>query len=331
MTTERLPCDGMRGRYTLLVFRRKGFVVALALTSLALDPWLGAASAQDGGMASCEPPSSFQPQEVTPADSARQVSIDAPVRVRYSPGYFGAGGPGGDPSTLITVFRCPDDGCTFPCRFEDAQLENFVSGRVQVLGDNLFFYPEDQWEPGQAYTGLAKGEDSELPFSFCTGTTTDRTPPNLREIADVTSTAVEPRCDAPEGGYRIAAFFPPADDAGGPPASIEYLLFQTRGAGIEEPVLRSTIRNFATEMHTMAFVLPPSEATEPICVRVAAVDGNGNLDWSNSRADVDCIDPVQGDFFQPLCVASAIGAGRAPAFGFALFGLVALALVIRRR
>lgn len=333
MTTERLPCEGRRRRYTLVVFRRKGLVVALALTSLAVDPWLGAvvSAQEDGGMMSCEPPSSFQPEEVTPADSARQVSIDAPVRVRYSPGYFGPGGPGGDPSSLITVFRCPTDGCVVPCRPEDALLEDFVSGRVQVLGDNLFFYPEDEWEPGQAYTGLAKGEDSELPFSFCTGTTTDRTPPRLGEIEDVTSTAVGPRCDAPEGGYRIAAFFAPADDAGGPPASIEYLLFQTRGAGIEEPVLRSTIRNFATEMHTMAFVLPPGEATEPICVRVAAVDGNGNLNWSDESADVDCIDPVQGDFFQPLCAVSVVGARRAPAFGLALFALVGLALVVRRR
>lgn len=298
---------------------------------LALGGVLSGASAQDAGVPTCEAPLAREPEEVTPADMARQVSLDAPVRVQYTPGYFGPDGPGDAPTALIQMFRCPNDGCGIGCRTDDTSPDLFVPGRVQVLGDNLFFFPDAEWEPGQAYAGIARGRDSNLEFGFCAGTARDGTPPELGGLDSVTSTPATPRCDAPEGGYRIAAFFPPADDAGGPPASIEYLLFQTRGVGIEEPVLRSVIRNFATEMHTMAFVLPPDQAGEAICVRVAAVDGNGNIDWSDANGDVDCVDPVQGNFFQSLCSVSRAGAGRAPVAGLSLFAAAALALSVRRR
>lgn len=325
------PSDATEGSGAILAFvlRTRSLVV---LSSLASILTIGAsASAQDGGLGSCEAPVAREPMEVTPADNARQVSLDAPVRVQYTPGYFGPEGPGDDPTRLIQVFRCPELGCGIGCRIDDASSGEFVPGRVQVLGDNLFFFPDADWEPNQAYAGLAKGRDSNLAFSFCTGSTTDNTPPELRGLENVTSTPASPRCDAPEGGYRIAAFFAPADDAGGPPASIEYLLFQTRGAGIEEPVLRSTIRNFATETHTMAFVLPPGQAGEPICVRVAAVDGNGNIDWSDENPEVDCVDPVQGNYFASICSVAAVGAGRAPLTGIGVAAAALLTLVIRRR
>lgn len=306
-------------------------VGALSL-SLASE---SALAQDDAGTASCGGPVTRQPVEVTPADGARQVSIDAPVRVQYSAGYFDPTmGPGGDPTQMIVVRRCPSDGCGVPCRWGDEPAGAFVPGRAQVLGDNLFFYPDAEWEPNQAYTGIGKGQDGDLPFSFCTGTLPDTTPPELGPIDRVTSTPVQPRCDAPEGGYRIAVFFAPADDEVGPPASIQYLLYQTRGAGIDAPVLRSTIRNFATDMHTMAFVLPPDEASEVICVRVVAVDGRGNADPSDEDpgdASVDCIDPVQGNYFYPLCTVSAAGAGNAPPIGFAALGATFVALAVRRR
>jgi hypothetical protein len=305
----------------------------LASVLLAVGLFVDAPSveAQDAGVVRCDAPIVRRPEEVTPADSARQVSIDAPVRVRYSPGYFGPEGPGGEPTRLITMYRCETDGCGGGCRF-GVDAGTFVPGRVQVLGDDsLFFFPDGEWETEQGYMGIARGVDEDLPFSFCTGTAPDTTPPILQGLDRVTSTPVEPRCDAPQGGYRIAAFFPTAEDFGGPPASIEYLLFQTRGAGIEEPVLRSRIRNFATTTHTMAFVLPPSEASDVICVRVAAVDGRGNLGWSDANPDTDCINPVQGNYFYPLC---SIGAGGSPrgAWLTTLPPLVGLAaLVVRRR
>lgn len=305
--------------------RMHRLAVLVVLGVALLEPSAG--RAQDAGTVRCDAPVARRPEEVTPADSARQVSIDAPVRVRYSADYFALGGPGGDPTRLITVMRCAHDGCGGGCRFGVDEGE-FVPGRVQVLGDDLIFHSDAMWEPEQSYMGIAWGRDGELPFSFCTGTTPDTTPPTLGRLQQVTSTPVPPRCDAPQGGYRIAAFFPPADDFGGPPASIEYLLFQTRGSRIDEPVLRSRIRNFATTTHTMAFVLPPSDAADVICVRVAAVDGKGNLAWSDADPEVDCINPVQGNYFYPLC---SISSGASRGGPFMALPLVAVALFAIRR
>jgi hypothetical protein len=278
----------------------------------------------------CDEPLAREPREVTPAVGAQQVTIDAPVRVRYTRGYFEPGGPGGDPTELITVQRCPVDGCRLSACREPGE---FVPGRVQVLGDNLIFFPDEFWDPQQAYSGVARGVDADLPFNFCSGTLPDTTPPMFGRLDQVTSTVVnEPRCDAPAGGYRISAYFSPAEDPGGPGGSVEYLLFQTRGAGIEEPVLRDTWRNFsATDTISMAFVLPPEQASSVICVRVAAVDGLGNITWSDAVPERDCIDPVQGNYFYPLCAVSAPGRGGACLVGLAALGLVALAWVCRRR
>lgn len=63
-------------------------------------------------------------------------------------------------------------------------------------------------------------------------------------------------------------------------------------------------------------------------MRVAAVDGRGNIDWSDSNPKVDCIDPVQGNFFAPMCAASAPGAPR-PVAGALTLAVAAVALGTR--
>jgi len=285
------------------------------------------AQAQDGGMVDCDAPPLQRPEETFPADRAPSVSIDAPVRVRYTPGYFEPGvGPGGDPATLITLRRCPESGCSpFPCEDGD-----FVPGRAQVLGDELIFFPDENWRPATTYVGLARGRDGDRSFSFCTGSSSDDLPPSLGAIEEVTSDTVEARCDAPDGGYRVGVFFRPATDSG-PPGSIEYLLFQTRGAGVNEPILRDRVRNYAGERITMAFVLPPEDAATPICVRVAAVDGVGNLDFSDlNGGEEECLDPVQGNFFYSLCSAAPPRAGSGLRVGLAMMALITLLLVVRR-
>lgn len=263
------------------------------------------------------------------------VTTDAPLRVRYSEDYFGPGGPGGDPTMLISVQRCPTAICDpFACE-EDGE---FVPGRVHRLGDELVFQPDGGWEPNATYSGVARGRDGDLPFHFCTGSTEDTAPPSFGGIEDLTSMEVEPRCDAPDGGYRIGVQFEPATDPGGPPGSVEYLLYQTRGAGINGPVVRARAQNFSTTGNiTMAFVLPPEEATSTICVRVAAVDGVGNVTLSEQiDGELACEDPVQGNFFEPLCSVGAPGLDRTGlGSGFALVlagvGLITLLLVVRRR
>lgn len=297
-----------------------------ALILAAALPVASAASAQDAGVDDCDDPPLQRPEETFPADRAPSVSIDAPLRVRYTAGYFGPGGPGGDPTRLLEVRRCARAACDFfAC---EEEVGEFVPGRVQVLGDELAYFPDAGWETAATYTGIARGRDDDLAFSFCTGSSSDDLPPTLGELDELRSDPIEPRCDAPDGGYRVGVFFPPATDSG-PPGSIEYLLFQTRGAGVDAPILRDRVRNYAGEQITMAFVLPPSEADAPICVRVAAVDGVGNLDFSDlSDEEEPCLDPVQGNFFYGLCGAAP---GRGPAGGGLAIGLVALAWARRRR
>lgn len=279
----------------------------------------GAAAAQDGGLERCDETPRREPVEVTPAVGAQGVTLDAPLRVRYSPGFFEPGGPGVDPPSLLRVERCATGLCDPLACLGGGE---FVPGRVQVVGDELAFFPDAPWLVNATYGGIARGIDSDLQFSFCSGTSNDVSAPRIGPLREVRSTAVGPRCEAREGGFRIDVFFSPAEDVGGPPGSIEYLLYQTRGASITEPVLRARARNFAGTDTVMAFVLPQDEAQTPICVRVAAVDGVGNVVVAAESAQ-DCVDPVQGTYFYGLCSASPRRA-PAPWLGAVLFALAAL-------
>ena len=303
---------------------RCGFIITIGFLFVAST---AVAQDEDSGPGSCEDPTVRAPDTAFPAVSATQVSLDAPVRIRYSPGYFEPGGPGGDPAVLISVSRCPSSAVCVPSRCDETG--EFVPGRAQVLGPELVFLPDAPWQPNTAYAGIARGVDGDLPFHFCTGSTNDLSPPDLGRITEVTSTPSPPRCGSLEGGFRIAVFFPPAVDLG-PPGSIEYLLFQTRGPGIDSPIMRDSLRNFPTESVPMAFVLPPAEAVSPICVRVAAIDGVGNADLSDAAMSGEtCVDPVQGNFFYPLCHAAPHRPGPAPV-GWLLAGLGLFAWRARR-
>ncbi len=301
------------------------------LVALSLVAAIGAATearAQDAGVERCDDPPLQRPEETFPADRAMTVSIDAPLRVRYTAGYFEAGGPGGDPTRLLEVRRCARSTCDL---FACDETAEFVPGRVQVLGDELVYFPDGGWETAATYRGIARGRDDDLSFSFCVGSSSDTLPPTLGVIDEIRSDSIEPRCDAPNGGYRVGVFFSPASDSG-PPGSIEYLLFQTRGAGVDAPILRDRLRNYAAEQITMAFVLPPEEAGSPICVRVAAVDGVGNLDFSDVRdGEEACLDPVQGNFFYGLCATGSPGAARRGATLAVPLALLGVILALRRR
>lgn len=312
--------------YTRSVVRPCLFV--LAFGGLLLSG--SGVAAQDAGVGSCDGEPLRKPVLVIPIVGSRQVTTDAPLRVRYSPDYFGPGGPGGEPATLVSVQRCAADGCD-PLSCEEGG--DFVPGRIHRLGEELVFQPDGGWEANATYAGVARGRDGDLPFQFCTGSAEDDAPPSFGAIDDVSSMEVDPRCDAPEGGYRIAVRFDPASDPGGPPGSVEYLLYQTRGEGIHGPVVRARSENFSTTGQiTMAFVLPPDEATSTICVRVAAVDGVGNVTLSQQPdGGLVCVEPVQGNFFEPLCAVRAPGAGRGATLALAGLGVVTLLVVRRRR
>lgn len=254
------------------------------------------------------------PLAVTPATGASLVTVDAYVRVEFSEGYFGLGI---EPEDAIDLRFC--DGLSV---VECETVGEPVAGTVQVVGDTLFFLPARNFMGGAQYAGIARGIDLDLGIAFRTSTTVDTGPPVMSDVDSPTTARVDASCEAPEGGYRVDVSFPPAQDDGSP-GSIEYLLYFTRGADLEAPELRRRARNFSTELVTMAFVLSPEEAVSPGCVVVHAVDGVGNVD---DDMEPQCFEPVQGNFFEPLCSASTIE-GRS----WLGWSLLVLVLLRRRR
>ncbi|MEM9069063.1 MAG: hypothetical protein AAGE52_11185 [Myxococcota bacterium] len=256
------------------------------------------AFAQDAGPMDCRDEVIRGPLEVTPATGAARVTLDAIVKVAYSPDYFSI--PGIDASTSFELRRCGD-----MIAFECETSGELVGGEIQVVGDTLFFLPARALAPNELYAGVARGVDLDLGINFRTTTFVDTGPPVLGRVDSPTTSRVDPSCEAPEGGLRVDVSFPPAQDDGSP-GSIEYLLYLSRGAGIDAPELRARARNFSTELVTMAFVLSDAEAVSPACIVVHAVDGVGNVDRD---MEPECFEPVQGNFFEPVCSTGGSGGG----------------------
>ncbi len=287
------------------MFRALGLVLPLLVS--------GAAFAQPSD--DCVPAPTPGPIEVTPASGAGGVTRDARVALRYTPDFFA--GFVGDPSSLISVWN-------------DDSLEPVV-GRSLLAGDTLFFLPDRLLDANTTYVGRASGGIADLEFDFRTGTSLDLSPPEVGAIESISSQAVDPGCGLPDGGFRVDVAMQRALEDG-PAGSLEYLLYQTRGPGLTAPVLRTRRRGVITsDLFTMAFVLPRSDAVEPICVVVQVIDGVGNRDDSMQAR---CFDPVEGNFFEPACAVSTPGlpsSRSAPWVVFALFAAVSFVRGRRRR
>ncbi len=286
-------------------------VACLVACLVANGAFCGAsARADDAGLVDCGGPVELGPLEFFPAAGASGVSLDAPVRVRYTPGFFDVWR---DPLTRLLEVRDASDAP--------------VPGTLERLGDTLIFRPAAPWQASAQYTGTAFGIDIlQARFRFRTGTSNDTLPPIFDGTPTITPAAVDARPCVDGGGYRIDVSVAPATDSDGAGGDLEYLLFQTRGPGIERPVLRSRVRNFAGVSIPLAFTLAPSEAVSPICVVVVAVDAVGHT----AEGPLGCVDPIQGNFFAPACGVSAPGAGGASSVLSAACGLFA-ALLVRIR
>ncbi len=258
------------------------------------------------------------PIEVSPASGANAASLDAPVLVRYGAGYFGPDGPGDPPSTLFQLVTCGD--CSTSC---DVTTGTAVPGLVQTAGDDLLFLPDGGFSAQTRYAGHVTGIDNELDFNFCTGSRPDTAPPSAAIMGEPTSAHIGAVACLPSGGYRIQVYFPPASDDG-PPGSIEYLLFQTRGHDISAPVLVDRVRNFQTDRITMSFLIADADVGAPICLQVVTVDGDGH---ATVPVGDRCFDPVGHVTFQG-CATSPSRRGNG-LLGLASIG--ALVLVARRR
>ena len=298
-----------------------------AAALLGLSP---SARAEDGGVpTSCEDEVQRGPRFVTPASGASEVTLDAWVKLDYSAGYFAEGF-----TASVELRHCGEELTAVECE----TLGEPVEGEAQVVGgETLFFVPAEPLEPRTLYAGVATGIDQDLGFSFRTGATLDTEPPHLPARLDTPSTGRtegDARCGVP-AGFRVSVSFDPREGRGrvddGPEGSVEYLLYLTRGATVRAPELRARTRFFPTSLLTMAFVLEPEEAVAPVCVVVHAVDGVGNVNRSMEPA---CFEPVQGNFFEPICAAGGapgrMGAGDGGG-GLAVLGLALGAMLWRRR
>ncbi|MEM6955555.1 MAG: Ig-like domain-containing protein [Myxococcota bacterium] len=245
----------------------------------------------------------FAVRASTPASGARDVPINAYLRIDYPRCYFSLTGQ--DPITSLAL----EDENGVP-----------VAGRI-TLGDDqtLFFLPDSPLAPNTSYAFFAGDFEGGFEGAFTTTESEDTEPPRFGEIEQTSSARIpDPTDEAPEGGWRVDVSFQPAVDDGAA-GSIEYLLYLTRGpTDLEAPELRARSRNFATGVITMAFVLTDEEASDPICVVVHAVDGLGRVD---DDQEPFCFEPIQGSFFD----GCAAGGTSAPIW------VAAFALLLRRR
>jgi hypothetical protein len=300
------------GRLAHLHRGHGGLGLAAVLCGLAVLPAMHAE-------AQCEEPA-WGPMEVTPAVGAPGVTTDAWVMVRYRDGYFGPEGPGEDPSTLVTLNAC--GSCGASC---DAPVP--VSGSVQVFGDDLFFVPDGPLDPRTQYEGEARGLESGLTMRFCTGSAADAAPPSFgSQSVTWSSEEVGPSCELPDGGFRVGIFTQSAADDG-PGGSLEYLLFLTRADGLEAPMLVDRVRNFAAGEITLRLFLDGEQAASPVCVRLAVVDGVGNVTMSEDEV---CFDPVSKITFQGCNVRPGIGS-RTTTTTATTLAMGLLALLVGRR
>lgn len=285
------------------------------MTLLAVLGCLSARSAAaqtDAG--TCVPPSNDW-LEVYPASGATHVALDAPVRVRFTSGYFDDEARRAAAENALTV----------------TLNDEFVRGSTSVVGDSLFFVPTDNWEASTTYSvAITSPALRELSTRFETGTTVDATAPQF----DTTETslaiyrsAIEPTCDDPDAAYRIDVEFISAVDDGAL-GDIEYLLYLTRADGLAAPDLRARTRNLSTDLSVMSFALSRSEASATACFKILAVDGVGNV--SEPRFAM-CFDPVTGNYFEPVscAVPGPYKKAQAP-FVFAALVLVCVWRRVRR-
>lgn len=222
------------------------------------------------------------PCAVTPlAGTPESVTLDAPVRVRYTPGFFDMFA---ETSTAVEVFD---------------EMGEPVTGSVQVAThDLLLFRPAGGWQPDTPYTGRVHGEGGEIPFAFTTGRQVDQRPPVMGPILSAEPAENSEVPDLGSGSVRIDLTFEGATDDG-PQGSIEYQVYVTRGAGVAAPELRLRVRHQASPL-VAAIGLTAEETASTVCVAVVAIDGVGKTDVSEEQ----CFDPLTGAFFEPLCTVA---------------------------
>jgi hypothetical protein len=249
--------------------------------------------------------------EVTPADRAQEVALDAPIIVRYPSGV--------DVDALQDSLYSQGDeicGTDLICVFRDASKQGGAA-REQVTGvvrrlDALTvsfaadarFARESTYYAQVARAGFARATRREVKFTA--GTQIDREAPQFAPSRSQIRLGLDtpaPECRAPSGSLRVQLAVPRAHDDGNE-GSIEVLAFLSRARGLDGPVLEDRVRNPEADRDQgevlLNFLLTEEQTAEPICVVLTAVDGVGRVSETDPRL---CFDPTTGSVFAPSCAA----------------------------
>lgn len=198
-----------------------------------------------------------------------------------------------------------------------------VPGDLTDVGhDTVYFTPESPWEAGAQYDAVLQAGLDEMGLCFVASHDFDTEPPRLGPILSITPRSDGSADDLEEGALRIDLEFEAATDDG-PLGSLEYFVYLTRGEGLSGALLLWRGRHQADVM-VAGLVLPRAYTVAPVCIAILAVDGVGHTDTVGPA----CFEPLQGNYFEPLCTAVP-GAPRGSPIGVGC--LVLAALVFRRR
>lgn len=291
-------------------------VLAVAPLVLCALPIASPVAAQ--GEIEC-PTGEVGPLDFTPASRAENVTLDAYVRVRYSPDYF-LDVP--DAGTFVRLHEDLDDDDGF------VELGPEVPGEGQLVGDDVYFVPDELLEPDRQYAIVAESFELEpIVIDFRTGGSVDMRAPSIGSVGSPTTESVDETCGR-GAGYRVDLVVRDVRDDG-PASSVELLVYLARQEGLEAPELVLRARGTGAAELPLGFVLTDERASDPACVVVHAVDGVGKVDDSMEPV---CFEPIQGAFFEGLCAANRVaGAPSGGRTGSVALLALALLVVSRRR
>ena len=206
------------------------------------------------------------------------------------------------------------------------ELGEPIPGQAQVVGDEVFFLPDEPLDPRRRYAIVAEDLDVVTPLmaDFETGSSVDVGPPRLGSVGAPSTERVGETCGAGDG-YRVDLLVNGVFDDG-PASSVELLVYLARQDDLEAPELVLRSRGTSNSEIPLGFVLTDDRSTKPACVVIHAVDGVGNVDDDMQPV---CFEPIQGAFFNGLCAAT--GAPGSTKGGSVWLVLLALGLVGRRR
>ena len=289
--------------------------VPLCFVAVALSAPTGRLQAQE-----C-PTTDAGPLLSTPGNEARQVTVDAYVKVEYSPDYFVGIA---DPGQFVHLHETISDPGAIP----NYQVGEQVPGSVSVVGDVVYYVPDEPLASLTRYVIVAESFEFEpKEFAFETGIQSDTSPPRLGAVRSPTTERVGPTCGRPSG-YRVDVVVETIFDDG-PLGSVELLVYLARQDGLEAPELILRERALGSGENTLGFVISDEQATQPACIVVHAVDGVGRVD---DTMEPLCFEVIQGAFFSGLCSVAPRGyVGATSSGGGLVFFLLSLVAAWRLR